>query len=310
MKEIALLFPGQGAQAIGMGKDFYKTSSEARSIFDKADELLHFQLSKLCFEGPDSELTRTVNAQVAIFVTSTAVLKAVRTFYPQFKPTLACGLSLGEFTALVALEAISFDDGLRLVRERGRLMEEANQKNSGTMASIIGLAVKDCVVICEETGSELANLNSYEQVVISGPIEAVNKACGLAKAKGAKRAVLLKVGGAFHSSLMKHAKNGLENVLRKIKIEEPKGTFIPNVTGEPTSNPEKIRQLLAEQLTNPVQWIKTMEAIGRLGLTELLEVGPGRVLKGLARKINPELNVMSIEKKADLEQLKPISVDS
>lgn len=309
-KEFGFLFPGQGAQAVGMGKDFYESSSHAKSVFDQANQLLGFQLTKLCFEGPDEELMRTVNAQIAIFVTSTVVLEAVRAQHPYLKPKLACGLSLGEFTALVALESISFEDGLRLVHRRGELMEEANQKNPGTMASILGLSIKDCASLCAETRTELANLNSPEQFVISGPVKAVTEACEVAKAKGAKRAILLKVGGAFHSSLMEHAKTGLEDALRKTNIKVPKGIFIPNVTGEPASDPETIRTLLAKQLTNSVQWIKTMESVGRLGKTELLELGPGRVLKGLARKISPDLNVIAIEKRADLEQLKPISVDS
>ena len=310
MKEFGFLFPGQGAQVVGMGKDFYESNPEAKSIFDRATQLLGFGLTKLCFEGPDEELTRTVNAQIAIFVTSIAVLESVRRQHPHLKPKLACGLSLGEFTALVALESISFEDGLKLVRRRGELMEEANQKNPGTMASILGLSEKDCASLCVETKTELANLNSPEQFVISGSVEAVSKACEVAKAKGAKRAIPLKVGGAFHSSLMEYAKAGLEDALRKINIKAPKGTFIPNVTGELVSDPETIRTLLAKQLTSPVQWIKTMESVSRLGRTELLELGPGRVLKGLARKINPDLNVISIEKRSDLEQLKPISVDS
>lgn len=188
-------------------------------------------------------------------------------------------------------------------------MEEANQKNPGTMASILGLTVQDCASICKETRTELANLNSYEQIVISGPIDAVNHACQIAKTKGAKRAIPLKVGGAFHSSLMAYARTGLEEALRKIKIEEPQGIFIPNVTGEPISKPEMIRMLLSEQLTRPVQWVKTTESIGRLGITELLEIGPGHVLKGLVRKINPKLNIMSVEKTTALEQLNPILVD-
>lgn len=310
MKEFGFLFPGQGAQTVGMGKDFYESSPEAKSVFDRANQILGFPLTKLCFEGPDEELTRTVNAQIAIFVTSIAMLEAVRAQHPSLRPKLACGLSLGEFTALVALESILFEDGLRLVRRRGELMEDANRKNPGTMASILGLTEKDCASLCSETGTELANLNSPEQFVISGPAEAVNKACKIAKIKGAKRAILLKVGGAFHSSLMEHAKAGLEDTLRKINIKAPKGIFIPNVTGEPVSEPETIRALLAKQLTSSVQWIKTMESVGHVGKTELLELGPGRVLKGLARKINSNLSVVSIEKRTDLEQLKPISVDS
>ena len=308
MKEIGFLFPGQGAQCVGMGSDFYREIPEARTFFDKADHVLGFSLTKLCFEGPEDELTRTLNAQIAIFVTSLAVLAAIRTFHPQLKPTPACGLSLGEFTALVALDAISFEAGLKLVQKRGELMEEANQKNPGTMASILGLSTKDCEEVCRGTGAEIANLNSYEQTVISGSVDTVAKACEAAKSKGAKRAIPLKVGGAFHSLLMAHARSGLETALLKVEIKEPKGVFLPNVTGEPVSKPEEIRKLLSEQLTSPVQWIHTMEFINQSGPKELLEIGPGRVLKGLARKINPELKVSSIEKTTDLEQLKPILV--
>ena len=310
MKEIGFLFPGQGAQSVGMGNDFYAQAPEARAVFEQADQLAGFALSNLCFNGPDDELTRTKNAQIAIFVTSIAVLQSVRTQQPQLKPKLACGLSLGEFTALVALEAISFEDGAKLVQKRGELMEEANQKNPGTMASVLGLSVESCAALCQETGTELANLNSHDQIVISGSIANIAKACEVAKTRGAKRAIVLKVGGAFHSSLMSHAKAGLEETLKKINIRAPKGIFIPNVTGEPVSDPETIRTLLAKQLTSPVQWLKTMETVARLGVKELLEIGPGKVLKGLARKINPELNVTSIEKRTDLEQLKLITVDS
>ncbi|MBI4358894.1 MAG: ACP S-malonyltransferase [Candidatus Omnitrophica bacterium] len=310
VKEIGFLFPGQGAQAVGMGQDVYIKSKEGRAVFDQANEMVGFPLSNLCFDGPDSELTRTVNAQIAIYVTSMAVLRALQAFSSQLRPVLACGLSLGEFTALVALDAISFEDGLNLVQRRGELMEEANQKNPGTMASILGLSLEDCTALCKETETELANLNSYDQMVISGTVDAVRQACEVAKKKGAKRALPLKVGGAFHSSLMIHARKGLEEALHKVKIKEPNGTFISNVTGEPVSNPETIRSLLAKQLTSPVQWVKTIEAIGRMGLKELFELGPGGVLKGLARKINPTLKVTSVETNAELEELKVILVDS
>ena len=310
MKEIGFLFPGQGAQNVGMGKDFYDHTREAKALFDRADKLLGFSLTKLCFEGTDEELTRTVNAQIAIFVTSLAVLSHLRSSFPQLKIALACGLSLGEFTALVALDSISFEEGLQLVRRRAELMEEAAKKNPGTMASLLGLSLNDCVHVCRETGAELANLNSHDQIVISGSVEVINKACELAKSKGAKRTILLKVGGAFHSSLMAHAKTGLEAALQKIEIYKPKGTFVPNVSGEPVSSPDEIRALLGKQLTQPVQWIKTMETVGRIGVKELLEVGPGRVLKGLARKANPELNVTCVEKLSDLEQLKPAPLNS
>ncbi len=308
-KSFGFLFPGQGAQFVGMGQDFYSSSVPAKSLFDQADQILGYKISELCFQGPESELIRTLNAQIAIFVTSLAVLKALRSHFPQITPSLSCGLSLGEFTALVALESITFEDGLRLVKRRGELMEEACQKNPGAMASLLGISVEDCLALCKETHTELANLNSPDQLVISGAVHAVHKACELAKSKGAKRAILLKVGGAFHSSLMNDAKIGLEETLRKITIFKPKGIFIPNITGASVSDPETIRILLAKQLTGSVQWIKTMETVARFQPMDFLELGPGRVLKSLAKKINPNLNVINIEKTEDLHQLKPITVE-
>ena len=309
LKEVGLLFPGQGAQAVGMGHDFYQASPETRAVFDKADQWLGFPLTQLCFQGPDAELTRTVNAQIAIFVTSLALLAYVRAKFPNIKPVLACGLSLGEFTALVALEAISFEDGLKLVKHRGEAMEEAAQRNPGTMATILGLSVEDCLTICNETGAKLANLNSANQLVISGSGEHISKASELARSKGAKRVIALKVGGAFHSPLMEPARTHLEAALKTVKINRPKGVFIPNVTAQPEANPKAIEKLLSQQLTSPVQWIKTMEYIGQNGPKDYLEIGPGKVLKGLARQNNPELNVVSVEKISDVEQLNQAAVN-
>jgi [acyl-carrier-protein] S-malonyltransferase len=292
-----------------MGKDFYEAIPAARSIFDRADRLLGVSLSRLCFEGPETDLTRTANTQLAVFVMSLACLAALLAYCPQLKFSLACGLSLGEFTALVALESITFEDGLALVRKRGELMEEANRRQPGTMASIIGLSSDECLALCRETETELANLNSYEQMVISGPIDRVGNACVVAKTRGARQAIELKVGGAFHSSLMAPAQAGFESALRQVKIKKPKAEFIPNVTGVPISSPAEIRKLLSEQLTQPVQWTKTIESIADLGARELLEVGPGHVLRGLARGINSKLTVVNIEKKSDLDELKPILAD-
>lgn len=309
-KSFGFLFPGQGAQFIGMGLDFYNSSKPAKVLFDQADQLLGYEISKISFNGPESELTRTINAQISIFVTSLAVLEALKFHFPNLKPVLACGLSLGEFTALVAVESISFEEGLKLVQRRGELMEEACQKHPGTMASLLGISIENCLALCKETNTELANLNSYDQLVISGPIEAIQHACQLAKSKGAKRVIPLKVGGAFHSSLMNSAKTGLEEALKKIRILKPKGTFIPNVTGETVSDPETIRTLLAKQLTSSVQWIKTMETVAQSQFLEFLEIGPGKVLKGLAKKINPNIVITNVEKLEDMNQLKPTMVES
>ena len=301
MKKIGLLFPGQGAQTVGMGCDLYESYAPARHVFDHANDQLGYSLTALCFKGPESDLTQTLHAQVAIFVTSLATLAALRSIFPKFKPHLACGLSLGEFTSLVALESISFEEGLNLVRRRAQLMEEACQKQPGTMASLLGFSEARCNELCRETGVELANLNSPEQMVISGPVAKVEKACQVAKAKGAKRVIPLKVSGAFHSSLMEHARAGLEAALAHTEIKAPLGLFIPNVTGTPVSNPDQIKLLLAKQLICPVQWIKTMTTVSESGVTECLEIGPGRVLKGLAKKNNPNLNVTSIATQTELE---------
>lgn len=311
MRSFGFLFPGQGAQTVGMGFDLFESNHEARNVFEQADSMLGFPLSQLCFKGPESELTRTANAQVAIFVTSLAALRALHSIYQQLKPLVACGLSLGEFTALVALGAISFEDGLKLVRKRGELMETAHQQNPGTMASIIGLPLAICETISKESGAVIANINADDQIVMSGTTKSIEQACRLAEAKGVKRAIPLKVGGAFHSPLMKPAEEGLRDGLRAVPIKPPKGKFIPNVTGEPISDPELIRRLLAEQLTQPVQWVKTMEWINREGPAELLEIGPGRVLKGLARRItNSRLTVHHIEKTSDIESMKSIFLSS
>ncbi len=306
MKQIGFLFPGQGAQYVGMGLDFYQNDPAAKSLFDRADQILGFPLTKLCFEGPEEELTRTVNTQTSIFVTSLAILEAFRGRYPQMKPALACGLSLGEFTALVALNAMSFVDGLKLVQKRAQLMEQAGQNRPGTMASIMGLCAEACEQICREAGCVAANFNTPEQTVISGSVETVTKACQLAEAKGAKRALLLKVGGAFHSPLMKEAEDGLRQVLANTQIVRPSAYFIPNVTAEPTSDPESIRSLLAAQLTSPVRWVKSMNTASSLGIVDYLELGPGKVLKGLARKIGASLSVCSIEKIENLESAKEL----
>jgi [acyl-carrier-protein] S-malonyltransferase len=302
VKRIGILFPGQGAQAVGMGRDLYDSSAAAKRIFNTADAVLERDISKLCFEGPEEELRKTVNTQIAIFVTSLATLEAMRESGADFELLLACGLSLGEFTALVALSAISFEDGLKLVDRRGQLMEEAGHQNPGTMASILGLNREGCEALCAETGAEIANLNSPAQIVISGPVPAIEKACQVAKEKGAQRVIPLKVGGAFHSSLMATARSGLEVALRATQISTPKGIFIPNTTGTAVVDAEEIRSLLSQQLTSSVQWIKTMATVRSLGADELLEVGPGKVLKGLAKKCDSSLVVTPIGNKNELEQ--------
>jgi [acyl-carrier-protein] S-malonyltransferase len=303
MKPIGFLFPGQGAQFVGMGKDLFEQSPAAQQVYKKADEILGYSISQICFAGPEIELTRTLYAQTGILVTSLAALAAIREKMPDLTPSLVAGLSLGEFTALTASDAISFEDALKLVQVRAEAMEEAGKNNPGTMAFIMGLTIEQCAEIAKEAGCEVANLNAPDQTVLSGTFASIEQVCKLAEAKGAKRAMPLKVGGAFHSTLMGEAKTRLEAALASTTIRAPKCAFIPNVTAQKVSNPDEIRTLLAKQLTSSVQWVKTMATAKEAGTTTYLEIGPGKVLKGLARKCQPDLEVVSFGAVADFKGL-------
>ncbi len=298
-KRFALLFPGQGAQHVGMGKDLCETYSEAKRTFEEADKIAQFPISKICFEGPDDVLTDTANAQLGIFVTSIAALRILQTLEPALTVSAVCGLSLGEFTALVACHALSFEDGLRLVKRRAELMKEAGKRNPGTMASILGLSESDCETIAQQAGVELANINSQEQIVLSGTRQGIQKACELAKQAGAKKAIPLKVSGAFHSKLMEYAESELTLCLKDIRFKKPSIPFIPNITGNARQPSDNIPNLLSSQLTNRVQWLKTMQTLKTLGITEAMEVGPGQILKGLAKRIDTALNVTPLGTAAD-----------
>lgn len=302
-KPIGFLFPGQGAQFVGMGKDLYAESPAACALYKKADEILGYSISRICFSGPEDELTRTLYAQTGILVTSLAALAALREKNPVLTPSIVAGLSLGEFTALTASEAISFEDALKLVQVRAEAMDAAAKSNPGTMAFIMGLTVEQCLAVAQEAGCEVANLNAPDQTVLSGTLPAIERACKIADAKGAKRAMPLKVGGAFHSALMGEAKSRLEAALAGTPIREPKCSFIPNVTAQKISDPEEIRALLAKQLTSPVQWVRTMATAKESGTITYLEVGPGKILKGLARKCQPEFEVFSFGSTADFKSL-------
>ena len=302
-EKIGFLFPGQGAQYVGMGKDLYETFPAAKKVFDRADALLGFSIKELCFQGPGDKLTQTLYAQPGIFVTSVAALAALQEKFPGTRPRFAAGLSLGEFSALVAAESLSFEDGLTLVQKRAEAMEKSAQNHPGTMASVMGLDQAACEQIAKEAGCEIANLNAQDQIVLSGSFETIQKACQLAEAKGAKRAIPLKVGGAFHSTLMQDAKEDLEKALRNVTIREPRCAFIPNALGSKVSDPNQIRELLAKQLMSSFRWVQTMTQASNEGLALSLEVGPGKVLKGLARKSAPNMNVEPCGTADDIQKL-------
>jgi [acyl-carrier-protein] S-malonyltransferase len=302
-RPIGFLFPGQGAQFVGMGKDLYAESPAACALYKKADEILGYSISRICFAGPEKELTRTLYAQTGILVTSLAALAALHEKNPDLTPSIVAGLSLGEFTALTASGAISFEDALKLVQVRAEAMEDAAQKNPGTMAFVMGLTLEQCTSVAQEAGCEIANLNAPDQTVLSGTLPTIERACKIAEAKGAKRAMPLKVGGAFHSSLMGEAKTRLEAALVSTPIHEPQCTFIPNVTAERVSSPGDIKAFLAKQLTSPVQWVRTMATAKESGITTYLEIGPGKILKGLARKCQPAFEVFSFGSTADFKSL-------
>jgi [acyl-carrier-protein] S-malonyltransferase len=263
------------------------------------------ELSKICFEGPEAELTKTVNAQPGIFVTSLACLEALKFSLAENGKGLefgaTAGLSLGEFTALTAAGAMSFEDGLRLVQQRGQFMQEACDATSGTMASVMGLDEKTCAEISREADVDLANLNCPGQIVISGDKEKIAKAAELAKARGAKRAIVLNVAGAYHSRLMASAQEKLAAALQGVAISSPKVTVVSNVTARATSSPDDIRSTLTRQVTGSVRWDDSMRWLSAQGFTRFIELGPGNVLGGLMKRINKDAEMISVSDAASLD---------
>lgn len=292
---LALCFPGQGSQKPGMGKDVAETSAAARMVFEAADDVLGMPLSRLCFEGPEEELIRTANAQPAILVTSLALLAAaVENGTIDRTPRLCAGHSLGEYTALVAAGSLAFEDALRLVRERGRLMEEAGREQPGTMAAVVGLNDGAVEEICTDSGAEVCNYNSPGQVVIGGSPEAVERACRLAKERGG-RGLPLRVSGAFHTSLMEAATASFAQALERTAIADPTVPVIGNVSGEPLRTAQEVVCELREQIRRPVRWQQSIERMIGEGVTRFVEVGPGRVLTTMLKRAAPQVKAIAID---------------
>lgn len=294
---VAWLFPGQGSQQVGMGRDLAEASPAARRVFDTANAVLGYPLSRLCFEGPEDTLLQTVHAQPAIFTASLACLEAARELggLPDGLPAFVAGHSLGEYTALVAAHALDLEEGLRLVQERGRLMQEVGETNPGALAAIIGLEQAQVQELCETTGAEICNLNAPGQVVIGGPLETVESAMEAARERGARRAIRLNVSGAFHTSLMTPAVEGMARAVAGAALRDPMVPLLANGTALPLRTAAEVREELVYQLTHPVQWQASVEFIANAGIGEFVEIGPGRVLSGLVRRIVPGARLRNID---------------
>lgn len=288
MGKISFIYPGQASQYVGMGKDLYDRISQAKSIYQHADEILGFKLSKVSFEGPEDELRQTRVTQPAIFVHSIVVTKLLAE--QNFRPDLVAGHSLGEYTALVAADVLNFEDGLKIVKRRAELMQLAGEENPGGMVAIIGLSPSMVEEICQIVNAsdivQPANFNSPNQIAISGSVKGIKRAMGLARQKGAKKVIPLVVSGAFHSPLMEQAQLGLKQELEKTQFKQAKIPVYTNVTAKPVTAPNQIKQLLYKQLTHPVRWTELIQNMIADGSEKFYEVGPGNVLTGLLKRIN------------------------
>ena len=286
----AYIYPGQGSQYCGMGKDLFDYSNDAKRMFEAANKILDFEITNIMFGQDIDELKKTKVTQPAIFIHSVILSKILN-----FKPQIVAGHSLGEFSALVASKALNYEDALFLVSKRANAMEEACIKFPGTMAAVIGLNVDLIESVCEKVGGiiKTANYNCPGQVVISGEKNSIESACEILKKNGAKRAIILPVGGAFHSPLMTSAKNKLAMEIEKIKFNTPSCPIYQNFSNNPETDPEKIKFNLIEQMTSPVKWTQCVEKMIKNGANKFVEVGPGKVLQGLVKKINSSVEISS-----------------
>lgn len=303
---LAYVFPGQGSQQVGMGRDLYNAFTQAREVFEEADDALGIPLSRLCFEGPEEELAQTVNAQPAILTASIACLKAAASVAGGLIcPAFMAGHSLGEYTALIAAQVLDFREAVRLTRQRGRLMQEAGERAPGGMAALIGLDELSVEEICQETGAQVCNLNSPTQIVIGGSRETLVRAMDLARAMGARHITPLKVSGAFHSSLMQPAAEGMAQAISQLDFRDPSVPIVVNSTAQPVTTAAEIKQELLQQLSSCVQWQKSVEYMVGAGVSTFIEIGPGQVLNGLIKRINQEAQILNIE---DISSIRVMSI--
>jgi len=293
--KVAYVFPGQGAQWVGMGRDLYQNFGAAKAVFDQADEALGFPISQLCFEGPDDELRQTINAQPAIVTVSFACLEASRSLNSGLPPaSFVAGHSLGEYTALAAAGVLDFATAVYLARERGRLMHEAGELTPGGMVAIIGLDELPLADVCEQTGACIANINCPGQIVISGAEESLNQAVDLAKNRGAYRAIPLQVSGAFHTPLMQPAVDGMAEIIATLSFAEPAVPIIGNTSAQPLVTAESIKEELLRQLCHCIQWQRSVEYMAADEVATFIEIGPGEVLAGLIKRIDKNAKIINI----------------
>ena len=301
--KIAYVFPGQGSQAVGMGLELLHSSREARQVFEEADQALQFPLSRLCFEGPEQELRETIHTQPAMLTVSVAYLKATLELNGSIKPDFVAGHSIGEYTALVAANVLSFADAVCLVRERGRLMQEAGKSKPGSMAAIIGMDEASVEEICLESGAQIANINCPGQIVVSGSSEAIACSMDLAQSRGAIGVVPLEVSGAFHTPLMQPAVDGMAQAISRINFSPPQVPIVANSTAKPVTTIDEVKEELLQQLCQSVKWQASVEYMAEVGVSTFIEVGPGIVLTKLIKRIAKKAQVLNM---SDLESIQEI----
>jgi len=293
--DTAWVFPGQGAQAVGMGQDLAQAIPAAREVFDAADAALGIPISRICFEGPEDELTRTVNTQPAIVTHSIAALvAALDAGTLTHRPAMVAGHSLGEYAALVAAGAVPFSEGVRLVRERGRLMQEACDREPSTMAAVLGVEPDVLREICARFGAALCNFNAPGNITIGGTVAAVEAASAAATEAGASRVVPLTVAGAFHTPLMQSAADGMRAVLAAVAFRDPGIPVVSNVTAQPITSAAALPEELAAQVVSPVMWVPSIQTMQAAGVSQVIEFGPGRVLTGLVRRIDRAIGIRNV----------------